>query len=151
MKKLLLAYLKIYKFDSRNIRESVLLREFRLISIGLKRYGNKTRKKILEQLNHVSLQNELILTHLLRIVEIDYLKNATLALEVLQKNSTKNPGFSEKIKLAKEIYKERMRRYENKSQFYTDFKVSLAGSKSLDKSKMKRLEKVRQQLKKPMR
>lgn len=145
MKNLILAHFKLYEFNAEQIRINIQAKEYRLIGIGLKNYRNKVRREILHQLKNVIVKENYLHKILLAIVEKGFMKNAALAIDILNKSST----FEEK-ELANRIYFERLRRKENKTQFHKTFRRKITKDQVLDKSKMKQLERVRQQLKKPI-
>ena len=87
---------------------------------------------------------------MLKIVTYDFIKNSELALFIL-KNNTHDPRFKKDIELANKVFEERVRRMTNKEEVYEKFKTKITSGIVMDKTKMKRLEQVKQQLKKPMR
>ena len=145
---LLLSYLKLYQFSSQRISICLVNKDFQLINSGLKRYDIKVRRAILNQLKHVKIKDSFLIKTLYKIVETDFLTNASVALQILKKH----PEYLSKYKLKKleKSYNNRLIAKQNRSAFYQDYKYKTSG-KMIDKSKMEQLELVKQQLKRSIR
>lgn len=147
---MILAYLKIYKFSTQNIRSNIHNRNFRILCIGLKRYNSKTRKIILENLKGTKIEEKFLIKRLIKIIKNDFLETAEKALTILKENTTVTEKYAPLFAQAQNIYLDRLRRQENKRAFFKTHKPKTNG-KLIDKSKMQQLELVRQQLKKSIR
>ena len=150
MKNLLLATFKWYNVNPISIRSSIINREFVLLSLILKRYRSRDRALVLEHLQTTNISHPALIRQLLRLVRKDFLNNAQVAMRIL--NECVSMGrFAQKIREANEVLTERLRRRKNKKQVYTTHKPSIIVDTLVDKSKMKNLERVKQQLKKSIR
>ena len=150
MKNVILASLRLYKVSAHRIRSSIINHEYRLLNIILRRYRHQDRKIVLQQLTKTNLQHPALVRRLKKIVTKDFMTNAELALKVLNERVIGH-RFQQHIDQANMIFTERMRRRNNKKIHFANNRPQLIVDTLVDKSKMKMLAKVKQQLKKPIR
>ena len=151
MKNEILAFLKWYPFDPKNINESINNKEFRLINMGLRKYNFKTRSMILKVLLESNVDEVSIVRRLIIILKDDFLENAALALKILKQTTIKNAKLKTKFEEATIVYDDKIRRAKNLKLFNENYKTKPVTGMLFDKSKMKRLEIVREQLKEAIR
>ncbi|MEO0339317.1 MAG: hypothetical protein AAF242_08880, partial [Bacteroidota bacterium] len=80
----------------------------------------------------------------------DSIHNAKLAQELLALKVQEFPHFLSRYQKALVRYQDRLRRQKNAKQFYQNNRVSTSQTLVDKKGKMQNLERVRQQLKKPI-
>jgi len=150
MIKLIFVYFRLLEFSPDRIRTYLTGKEYRLLSLGLQRYDGRTRRQILKQLMATGVRSKLLFRRLIKIVKNDFLDIAELSLFVLEKSPLTDSSMEARLKKARTIYQDRRRREYNRKAFFASFTPKL-DDKIFDKSKMKQLERVRQQLKKAIR
>lgn len=133
------------------IRSAVSSRQTGLILLILKKATPSKRKKTLDLLSNQKISNFRIMKRLIQIVRTDFLDQAQLALGILQKNKSYHPKLIKQIGETDKIWRERKRRTNNKKLTAISFHPEPHKVVLFDKSKMKNLERVREQLKKGMR
>lgn len=149
MLNLILASTRLYNAHFINLESCVLRQDFLVLTIILKNYPHRTRTETLKQLKKTSITSPALITELTRLVRKDSIENAELAIDLLN-NHTNGYMLTEKIKRANEVYQDRTRRINNRTEFYENYQIQLDASHTLDRSKMQMLEQVRKQLKQPM-
>lgn len=116
----------------------------------MNRVDVKTKNRILHLLLEKHYLPRSLCSSLIKLLKKGSLSNATLAAELLQIRIKDYPGFEKRYAVAYSEYKDRLRRKNNIKQHYEKYKVRSNQTLVDKKGKMQRLEKVRQQLKKPI-
>lgn len=139
------------KWSTDRIRSAISGQQTSLI-LSIFKKGTPTQREIaLHLLSNQKINHQRLLKRLMQIVESDYLVQAKLAMKILLKNEAYHPGLQNSIRKAEKILEERTRRTNNKKLTAISFHSEPYKGVLFDKSKMKNLEKVREQLKKGMR
>ena len=120
------------------------------LSIFLRKADVKTRERILHILLERHYLSSRLCTATIRILKKDSIHNASLAQELLALRIQEFPHFIAKYQKALAWHQDRLRRRKNTEQFYQNHQVSTSQTMVDKKGKMQNLERVRQQLKKPI-
>ena len=151
MKKSILSFLKLYSFNDATIKEAIQNKHYGLLSIGLKKYNHLVRRKILFHLRNKKFHHPSLFKTVNRIVQFDYINHAELALEIVNQNAAHYLNLKKEIQFTQSRFEERKRRFQNKRAYFKAFKPRTNIAPTVDKSKMKQLERLKQQLKKSIR
>lgn len=147
----LLLRLGLGQIDAPRVRRWISERDTRSLILALQHARDyRTRLLVLEQLNLSYLRDQQLVLVLARLVREDFPEVAEKALRLLQR-SLYNLELTAHIQAARKVYEDRLRREANRREAYEDYRFRPENGVLVDKSKMKMLEKVKQQLKKPMR
>jgi hypothetical protein len=147
----ILALIGKKEWSTEKIRSAVSGRQVGWILLILKNGTPSQKTLALNLLSNQKVDSPRVMKTLIHIVQADFLDQAQLALEILQKNKSYHPKLSRQVFESEKILKERKRRTTNRKLTAISFHAKPHKGVIFDKSKMKNLERLRQQLKKGMR
>ena len=149
----LLAYLGLLRVDGEKMSKLIVQRNSKLIAIFLMtERSHLKRKMIYSHLVHSWFFDITILDAIQKMVQKETIANLQfLVTEFKSKKSSIDPIHKPKVDQIRSAAQKRISRQKNLSDFRAGKLVGFKGKLLFDKSKMIRLEKVRQQLRKSMR
>lgn len=133
----------LYKIDGPRIQDWIRLKKYKYLVLALKNKSAKKRKLVLANLIPQNINPELA-DELVSIVVSDELQISSAAYDLLKDLTTNDQTTLDRIEVAREVLEIRTKKEDNYIQY-----LSKSGKQNpvlIDKSKMKRLDKLKSQL-----
>ena len=145
-------YLGLRKLDPQVVRTWLWQQDSCMLVFALKSGSAKIRSQVVSQLRSVNPQDRALIRQLTQMVRKDFLGLAQSAAVLLEPILPQLGTVTRrKVQRALDQLRDRIRRDQNRSTVFRQLNADDLPGKLVDKSKMKQLEKVRQQLKKSIR